>query len=276
MRIGYFGGPTYLPAQPLAWKEISDHTNLGFLGTWACDLTTLIDWHIRSIKAGVALGIVEWCLGIDVLVYLLPKFTPRDDARTNLRAYLTALRDADVLKYVIALYPIDEPNGLIQEPQVLLTNRTIREMLVEFNHGDIKLGVCYGGLERPAWWQRFSTKWLRIGHWQDKAMPLPGLMDYDIIGGDAYELGAEILLQYDRLLPRLGQGQQVMLFAGGCSPWKQDPAPFIAWAKAHVDRVFAVVPFTWFDRENMPRSGIRNNGMADAYRADCKSLYQDD
>jgi hypothetical protein len=264
---GYFGAANYTPG-PVAIAEIADHCNLGVLGAWGCnsgDPLMLARWHIEQMMAGIAVGITKYACIIDVLVYTLPKFSTNPVADSNLWTYLTALRSAGVLNNVVALYPIDEPNGIIDEGAVLFTNNLIRRALHEIGRGDVALAVCYGGLERPTWWQRFLTRWLHRGNWLDKAMPLPGLADYDIVGGDAYELGAEILPQYDRLLARLRPEQRVMLVPGGCDPWRQDPGPFVAWARANADRVFAICPFTWFDCDG--RAGIRNNGMAEAYRA---------
>ena len=278
MNFGYFGAADYtpVPVDRIRIAEIADHCSLGFLGTWGCnsgDPLTLANWHIDLMHAGITAGIEHYVLGIDVLVYELPSFAhrPRAQAGGHLAVYLAALREQGLLGYIDALYPVDEPNanGPVSDADVLATNALIRDVLAEFGYPLIKLAVCYGGLERPAWWKRFLAKWLHInpGHkWDDKAMPLPGLEDYDIVGGDAYELGDDILPQYDRLLSRLRPEQQLMLFPGGADPWQQEPAPFVTWALAHADRVFAVCPFTWFDREGIPDSGIRDNGMADAYR----------
>lgn len=278
--FGYFGGAAdYTPIPKSTIAEIRDHCNLGVLGSWACnsgDPMTLANWHINQMKAGIAAGIKQYITITDVLVYQLPSFVANPTCELNLRVYFAALRDAGVLDQLIGVYPVDEPNGIISDAQVLETNAAVRKVWAEFSPRKLLLCVCYGGLEQPTWWQLLLGKWLGINKdkWVDKSMPLVGISDYDVVGGDDYPQGADILPQYDRLLSRLGPLQKVMLFPGGCSPWRQDLAPFTTWAQAHADRTFAICPFTWFDREGMAGSGIRNNGMADVYRAAGKLLCE--
>lgn len=100
----------------------------------------------------------------------------------------------------------------------------------------------------------------------------PGAEFADWIGTDNYPLGAGVL---DRL-PVIRADQRYIVVPGGSDPWRNDPAPFVAFAKTH--DVAVVCAFTWFDRpvdeQGVPRAGIRSNGMRDAYVTAARAVAQ--
>ena len=91
----------------------------------------------------------------------------------------------------------------------------------------------------------------------------PGIAVADVVGRDKYPSLVSVPTH---------PGQQRWLFAGGADPWRADPAPFIAYAKANGD-VAAVCAFLWGDGwGGTTNKGIRDNGMAAAYRSAFKSV----
>ena len=159
--------------------------------------------------------------------------SPRPDGIQRLLAFRAQLQALGLDDMVRALYPIDEPelHGL--------DNATLTALLIAIKQAwpEPLLAVVYGDTQT-----------------------YPGLSAYDLIGKDKYGDGANVLNQ----LPPIGGGQRHIIVPGGANPWRNDPQPFLDYAKQHAD-VYAICAFEWFDRTD--GQGIRSNGMADKYRA---------
>lgn len=169
--------------------------------------------------------------------------TPQDPVA--LRTLFAQLRNANVLRFVAALYPQDEPdvNGFTEAQMQTIANvqRRVASEFVELE--GVKLAVIYGATTNR-----------------------PGLSSFDWVGFDNYDAGAGVLgeeLAAFKLLLRTDQ--RLLLVPGGADPWRTDPRPFYEYAQTD-PQVVAVVGFAWlnYDTEHL---GIGRNGMASAYRA---------
>lgn len=166
-------------------------------------------------------------------------YTPTD--APSLTYLLTELRNANVLRYVVALYPLDEPNGMADADvmSIVATQRAVASQFVELSN--VKMAVIYG-----------------------PGPELPGLSGFDWVGFDDYNAGdgaaAGELTDFEaRLLP----GQRVILVPGGADPWRTDPAAF--YNRAQLDSlVLIIMPFIWQDYTG--GKGIADNGEAYVYR----------
>lgn len=222
MRIdrGYFG---YFGSCLTCLAETQDHVNILFETGWD-GLQAEIDDMTRA-RLPVILA------------------TPTGASADELRALFTALRNANVLQYVIALYPQDEPDQLglsdAAVSGIAAKARTVASEFVEMT--DIKLAVIYG------------------------QNGFPGISAFDWVGIDNYDAGASILGQpYQRLNSMLTPSQRVILVPGGASPWSTVPSEFYDRLQSD-PQVILLLPFLWRDYDG--GLGIGRNGMASAYRA---------
>jgi hypothetical protein len=171
-------------------------------------------------------------------------FTLRPDAARRLHTFLQRLHDADLLRYVVALYPIDEPDMSVgDEATIRAANRLIRETAYQFFElHEVPLAVIYSGASR-----------------------LTAIDDFNWVGFDDYDAGARAAGDlYDRMRARLRDGQRTLLIPGGA--FRQDPAPFVDTAGR--SEVIAMVVFLWFDNwDQKGASGVRSNGLFPAYCA---------
>lgn len=168
--------------------------------------------------------------------------TPTGASADELRALFTELRNANVLQYVIALYPQDEPDQLgLTEETVRVIASMVRGVAVEFSELEgVRLAVIYG------------------------QNGFPGIAAFDWVGIDNYGDGAGILgADYDNLKSRIGPAQRVILIPGGASPWKTDPGPFYDRLQSDPQTIL-LLPFIWRDIDG--HAGIRSNGEAAIYR----------
>ena len=151
----------------------------------------------------------------------------------GLAAYKLQLDALDLSRSVWMLYVYDEPD--IHGCSGATMARAMQEAR---NIWPIRLGVIYG--------PNGST---------------PGIDQATDVGRDDYPHGPQIL--------DLRPDQHLMLVAGGANPYREDPGPFVQYAKDHpnvsVVWAFLYVPFT--DPSGRPQPGIGNNGMLPAYRA---------
>jgi len=169
--------------------------------------------------------------------------TPTDPVA--LQSLLTDLRNANVLRYVVALYPLDEPNltGWTNATilPVLAQQRAVAAKFVEL--ANVKLAVIYG---------------------PGSTLPGIGPGGYDWVGFDDYNAGdyaadGELDIFESQLLPT----QRVMMVPGGADPWHTDPRPFYIRAQSD-PQVLVILPFLW--RDYSQGRGIGNNGQAPVYR----------
>jgi hypothetical protein len=255
---------TYFGALDNSVLETCDHVSAIMTGGWG-DVSTLEHRQaiaataIQQLQQAKACGVTKAIVMIDFICYapllgphkLKPLAKAQYAARgmenlaAELAAFFVALREAGVLDMVVALYPMDEPElyGL-DATTVSSVNTAIRGVLQGFPElAQTKLAVVYS----------------------DNLDALPGISSYDLIGLDAYGLGAAVLTErYGVLRTRLRADQRLILVPGGAEPWKTAPQPFLDYALAN-PAVAVIMAFVWFPYEG--GRGIGADGMASAYRA---------
>jgi hypothetical protein len=215
----YYG---YYGSGPTQYEATKDHINILFEATWNGTSPIISDLQLSSLPT-----ILQ---------------TPIYDAPT-LIAFFTTLHQAGVLRYVVALYPYDEPdvNGWTDQ-QVTATiqmQKTVAAMFPEL--AGVKFAVIYGpGSNRP------------------------GIASYDWAGFDDYNAGAGAVGQeLDSFETLLTPEQRVIIIPGGADPWRQDPAAFFNRAQAD-PKVLILLPFLWVNYSG--GEGIGDNGEAPLYR----------
>lgn len=174
--------------------------------------------------------------GLKVVLYLPEAYV----SEQAVRDLFTTLRAQGLLEQVAYLYPEDEPDLKHDEAAITAAHLVARRVSAEFGISP-KIAVIYAGLN-----------------------DFPGIASADVIGADDYSLGPNILPLYN-LIP-IRPGQTLMLVPGGADPWRQDPAPFFAYARAHAN-VEMVTSFLWGPdfADRGVGLGIGSNGMAQAY-----------
>jgi hypothetical protein len=239
LEYGYFGtGDTQL-------AETADSVTFVFAmdwGNWDTDTAAITARIIAQLQEARARGVTHaWvCVGYQVFD---AKFNVRPDAIARLHAFRVQIQALDLYSMVTVLYPLDEPN-VAHVSDAKLTPLLL-QIKAEWAGGAL-LGVIYGDTQSYA-----------------------GISVYDLLGKDKYGDGSGVLNE----LPPLTGTQLHILVPGGASGLSNhgpdDPAPFMAYAKANAN-VYAIVPFLWVNSGGI--TGIRNNGQAPAYTAIGKSI----
>ena len=238
---GYYGD------QALQYNEVKDHVNLVWIAAWDRHPQTWVDCQFDRITQA-AQDNKRVVIMMTNHAYLNAKIN--QPALDELDQLMDRLNQADLIKHVVAIYPVDEPEpqGITTE-EIMQCNSLIRSMLKKYpGTRDIALAVFYTG----------SEDYVGIEH-------------YDWIGFDEYHVGTRALAaKYGRMVERLRNDQRTMIIPGGCDKWRQDPKPFVDFALKN-PRVIALVPFIWIDNADPGNTdlgqGIRSNGMAELYRA---------
>lgn len=216
-------------------RETADHVDYLWTFGWTRDGTGSRAGRIAEARSQ---GITKVVLGIE------EAYLPDGEARV--RATLSELRAQGLLAGVIALYPIDEPEGRGKSAdEVRAVNAMLRRVMADYPElAQTKLAVIYTG----------GRRW-------------PGIETYDWVGFDDYNRGSAVLSndQWDDLKRRLRPDQGILLVPGGSDPWRQDPLPFVS--KALLDpQVVGIVGFIWFDdADRGVGAGIRSNPTRAAY-----------
>jgi len=243
--FGYYGSYPAMDGNPSQFEETKDHINLFIASRWYGPEPQLAQ-IIEATNAGtpVMLDMAEpYQIGYNVN-------EPFDIAAAEIRVRtrFQQLADAGVLKNIVAIYPVDEPELFgWTELQVVDTNNMIRRVLAEFGQ-TAKLAIFYTN----------AFTWRGVG-------------SFDWVGFDDYGSGTKIFTNgdYNKLKKVLRPDQRIMLIPGGCDIWRADPTQW--YNKANEDQqVIALIPFVWRDNvdpKNDANAGIRSNGMAPAYRA---------
>jgi len=156
----------------------------------------------------------------------------------------TELRNANLLRYVVALYPFDEPNvaGLSDRSvsAVVAQQRQVAAQFVEL--AGVRIACIYG-----------------------PGLNLPGrVASFDWVGFDDYANGPNAVGgELDTFEKLLNINQSVMVVPGGADPFRTSPDAF--YLRAQVDpRILIIMPFLWTDYSG--GQGIGSNGMAPVYR----------
>lgn len=161
---------------------------------------------------------------------------------------LENLHSKGLLQNIYAIYPSDEPDT---SPGI--HPKEARSIMGRYPElAQAKLAVIYSASGR-----------------------YPNIEDYDLVGVDAYDEKEGILKgRLQELRWKLNKKQKMILVPGGADPWRQDPTPFLNYAKKD-NKVGMILPFVWFDEESPNPQyglGIKNNGMAPLYRAAGKEI----
>ncbi len=228
----FFG---YFGSDDAQVDETRDHTNLLF-AAWGDDAT---------LAARVNKAAMPAILDVSDCLFSTPM--PRQflaDASANVRRRLKAMGGA--LPLVACLYVIDEPERESNVPASIIgvACDTCRAVAREFGISPV-LHICYG--DGQDYRGAEFVDWI-------------GVNDYD---GDALGKADRIELQ---------PHQRLVLYPGGADQWRNDPAPFYEYAQGN-PAVVAIIPFIWVSPWGGTRNkGIKDNGMADAYRAVGKAI----
>ena len=220
----------------------------------ACNVGWLADWEmpgyaVSRAAACVDVGVKKLIVGVQYMLFQGSTYYGTTLAQANLRGMFDALRQAGTLGYVVAIYPVDEPDRLgVSEQLLTQVCKDIRQVLAGYSElAGCKLAVIYGSQGRVT----------------------PALASFDWAGFDDYDSGAAIFTNgmYEAFAAKLLPAQRAILVPGGASPWKQDPAPFLAVAESDA-RVGLIAPFIWINYGSPTTTpGIGSNGMAAAYLA---------
>jgi len=228
--FGYYGGNA---------QEANPHTNLVFASGLQGQ-----EAQLNNIEFSKQPTILD----VDYCVYIRPKGSDRvvvnPNAENLLRARFNEMKARDLLKYVIGLYPIDEPNNTVVEANVIAdANKIIRKVASEFPElGGVKLVAIYS-----------------------RGYHFPAIETFDWVGFDHYENTSGIFVngEYDNLLKAMKPWQRTIIMPGGAIG-NQDITPFLNFAETH-NEVVAIVAFIWWDEWEKGSKGIRSNGMARSY-----------
>lgn len=154
-------------------------------------------------------------------------FHYREDAPQLLRDLFRGLQQIGALKYVHAIYPMDEPNTNSTEADLQKAINTIRLVSKEFPElAGVKLVCIYAA--KPETYECFK--------------------EFDYVGVDDYEQKSTIFANggcYTKLKSRLLPHQKTVILPGGA--FLQDPEPFVRFAHNNAE-VAAIVAFCWFGR----------------------------
>jgi hypothetical protein len=162
------------------------------------------------------------------------KYVGTEQATANLGKYFAQLRQLDLLRTLIAIYPLDEPDLNLDAPSTVVgVNNDLRAVMAQYELGRLKVAVIYGN------------------------QGTPGIESFDWVGRDWYRHGPQSL-------PAMLPGQKLIVVAGGADPFRESPSAYEDFAASNPD-VVAVVAFVWFDYEL--GLGIGHNGLAPDYRA---------
>lgn len=239
-RTFYYG---YYGVRDTQIPETLAHTNLLFELGHAGEAAGL--QHIAEARQPTVLGLQAQLWMWPSPTFSLP-FLLNPLAEANIRARFNELRQANLLQYIIALYPIDEPEFTVRNPALVAEAvRIVRTVAAEFPElANVKLAVFYN----------YSSS------------PYSNIDLFDWVGIDHYKIGADILNEpLNSLHAQLRPDQRIMLIPGGYRG--QDPNPFANYAISD-PQVIALVPFIWYDNADPANgvvSGIRSNGMAQSY-----------
>lgn len=247
------GGSTTLPVVPvpprldLLFGYFSSAGGIAAMAS-ACNVGWLADWEMPGLvvtraEACVAAGVKKLIIGVQGMLFGASGYVGNAAA---LKPMLDALQAAGLLPYVLAIYPIDEPDKAAGVTDASLTQccLDVRVLCATYPElADVKLAVIYGSQGRVT----------------------PALASFDLAGFDDYDSGAAIFTNgmYDAFVGRLSPSQRAILVPGGASPWQTAPDAFVAKAEDD-DRVAMLAPFLWIDYSS---PGIGSNGMAAAYLA---------
>lgn len=209
-------------------------------------------WTSGDLTDQMAAMTIAKADGRKVVVQMSLCLLPVDQGEATARWWLQRLHDAGLLANVVAVSWCDEPNtarsGSWTVENVLRMNAAVRGAMGAFPELHAALAAVYA----------CSAAW-------------PGIASFDWIGCDDYDSGCGVLSAVYPRMP-VAPGQRLIVFPGGASPWRQDPACFLSFAERD-SRVVAVVAFLWQTvTDGSTFTGIRENGMRALYEQAGRSV----
>jgi len=231
----YFG---YFGSDDAQVDETHDHVNLLF-AAWGTD---------EQLAARIAKAAMPTILDVSDCLFTpgMPrKYRGDEDAERLLDARMLACTRTNADDYIEVLYLIDEPEreSNVGSDQIAMGATCARRVAARYALSPA-IHICYGDGN--------DYRGAKFVDWI-------GVNDYD---GDALSRIDSIALQ---------EHQRLVLYPGGADPWRNDPRPFYDYAQAN-PKVIGIVPFLWV---RYAKAGIRDNGMADQYRAIGKAITKE-
>jgi hypothetical protein len=210
--FGYYGQDS------LTVNETAPHANL----YWAAEF-----YGPGEQMAGLTQAIAA---GMRTVIPMPLCHVPPERGEEEARFWLKRLHAAGLLKGAAAVAWCDEPNtsrsGAWSDAQAVAMTAAVRRAMAGFpDTASAAVVVIYACAVAGR----------------------PGITAADWPGCDDYEKGCGLLRDsgpVDDMRRGLGSEQRLVLLPGGASPWRQDPACFMAYAHAHPE-VVAVVAFLW-------------------------------
>lgn len=221
----------------------ADHVNMIFVPEWGetdANLSVILQRNISFFNEAKAAGIPAVVLDVGFQAWRGTAVNPTLAA--DLTVVLKAYQTAGVLGMVKAIYPVDEPDIRgFSDASLRQANAIIRQVADGFPElSGVQLWVIYA---------------------QDG---VPAMSSFDCVGSDHYGDISRALAWY----AQVPAAQCRILVPGGAQPWRDDPAPFTAYAMANPNT--NVIAFLWVDYSG--GLGISDNGMLPAYRAAGKTV----
>ena len=237
--FGYYGDA---PGQA---AETIGHCNLYFSAPWG-----ELSQTVENLKDARKAGFGEVVIAADADKGNVPGTT------AFAWAWLFELRRLGALEglKVRAFYWRDEPN--LENPDAglkVLSDARVREQNASLR---AMLATDFPELGPVELWTIMADK-----------PDLPGLDDWDAVGGDDYPKGCDVMAD-ERLIGRIRRGaKRTILVPSPLFGLNADPTCFEQFAQAHGD-VVAVMPFIWRDAWGPQRlDGIRSHFSRPAYEA---------
>lgn len=219
---GYYSTDDAQPAQ------VKGHTNLH----WETQFQGMQGavMHMKEMGCATLLDLASQCFEHSAGEGRM-KITPfpLEVARSKLVMLFDLLKEHNVLRHVVGLVPLDEPNlhHATGEPFRQMV-ALVREVAAQYEElKNVKLVVIYTTAE-----------------------PFNDMDLFDWLGFDDYRRRSSILEKdgtYDKFKKRLRPDQRTILMPGAYRA--QNPTPFVNFAHSHPE-VVAVIPFLWHSVDN--------------------------
>lgn len=218
-------------------KETAAHVSTLFTMAWNFENWNTVqgrgwiaDGLIAQIEEAVAAGVENVILDVGPWVFDYPY---RYRGTAELAMFVDRLRQKGLWDRVVALYPVDEPD------LVGLDDATMNRVNTDLKAFGKPVACCYTDRRQ-----------------------YPGLSTVDWAGFDKYGVDVNGNGTLADLKRRLRPEQRLMLFAGGCDPWRDNVRPVLQFANGD-PQVVAIVAFIY--GEHGGNRGIRDNGMLPEY-----------
>lgn len=232
-KVGFFMGD---PNDLTGYAKDVDYVFTNDWGNWDFDVTPLSQRALVEMQQAKQLGVKEAIVSVGYLVFNSKYQYKGTQYLQVFKTQLEALGLTDMIK---TFYVLDEPDI------------AVRKGLTESD-----LAKAIGAIHTVFPGIKTMTIYSNSGN-------TPGIALFDFIGRDDYSKGTGVLTE----LPKLGLNQRWVIVPGGADPWKQDPTPFMEFAKTNP--VEYVVAFLYSDYPNNGKinRGIKDNGMWPVYQA---------